>query len=351
MELACPSCATHFTVPDGAIGAKGRKLKCSQCGHVWRQMPTDSPAESPPDSPADFATAAPPPPAPPPRPRAPEPEPEPLPPAGAVPLEMEPGAYSPDADTRQPPGDEFLSMEADPFESLQRGGAVLADDPLAGLDLDGNPSSDDDGFGRNAFGRPAAADDDGGFDGAELDDLLGGEPEPIPSMFARGDDDDDEAAGKPKSRTGVWVLVILLLLAGLGGGAWLFRERLVEALPQLEGVFDSVGIPAAPLGYGLMFREVTSDLVDRGNGQMLVVRGFVANDSDRPRAVPFIRLALYDRTDALLDQIVAEPPQPALDPGQTVGFRIQADNPSAATQRFTVDWTEPPTADAPPQGQ
>ncbi|MGC2857386.1 DUF3426 domain-containing protein [Novispirillum sp. DQ9] len=337
MELACPSCATHFTVPDGAIGAKGRKLKCSQCGHVWRQMPPESASVAVDQPVAARAAAAPPPPPPPPR--APEPEPEPPPPAGAVPLEMEPGSYTPDDDIRQPQGDEFLSMDADPFESLQRGGATMLDDPLSGLDLDGGKG--DDNFGR------ARADDDGGFDGAELDDLLGGEPEPIPSMFARGDDDDD-AGDKPKSRALVWVLLTLLVLAGLAGGAWMFRERLVEAVPQLEGVFDSVGVPAAPLGYGLMFREVTSDLVDRGNGQMLVVRGFIANDSDRERPVPFIRLALYDRTDALLDQITAEPPQPMLEPGATVGFRIQADNPSAATQRFTVDWTEPPALDGQP---
>lgn len=341
MELACPSCATHFSVPDGAIGAKGRKLKCSQCGHVWRQMPEESATASMDQEQAAAQAAASPPPPPPPPP-APEPEREPPPPAGTVPLEMEPGTYSPDDDVRQPDGDEFLSMDSDPFESLQRGGSTLADDPLAGLDLDGGGRDSGD------FGR--AMSDDGGFDGAELDDLLGGEPDPIPSMFARGDDDDDTES-QPKSRAMVWVLVVILLLAGLGGGAWLFRERLVEAVPQLEGVFDSVGVPAAPLGYGLMFREVTSDLVDRGNGQMLVVRGFVANDSDRERPVPFIRLALYDRTDALLDQIVAEPPQPVLEPGQTVGFRIQADNPSAATQRFTVDWTEPPALDTPAPGR
>lgn len=337
MELACPSCATHFSVPDGAISAKGRKLKCSQCGHVWRQMPEESVTGSPQQDWSAAEAAAPPPPPPP----APEPPP---PPAGSVPLEMEPGTYSPDADIKQPEGDDFLAMDSDPFESLQRGGATLADDPLAGLDLDGGNDEADD-----RFGRPSST-DDGGFDGAELDDLLGGEPDPIPSMFARGDDD-EEGEAKPKSRALIWVLVTVLVLAGLGGGAWLFRERLVEAVPQLEGVFDSVGIPAAPLGYGLMFREVTSDLVDRGNGQMLVVRGFIANDSDRERPVPFIRLALFDRTDAMLDQIVAEPPQPVLEPGQTVGFRIQADNPSAATQRFTVDWTEPPTVDAPAQGQ
>ncbi len=332
MELACPSCATHFSVPDGAIGAKGRKLKCSQCGHTWRQMPPET-VDAYDEAPARQSAAAAPRPAP-----APAPVVEDVPPAGSVPLEMEPGDYTPSASTKQPAGDDFLSMEADPFESLRRDAGEESDDPLAGLDFGGGDG--DDVLGKAPGGGMGS---DSGFDGAELDDLLGGEPDPIPSMFARGTGDDDED-DKParKSRIGVWLLVVVLVLAGLAGGAWLFRERLVEALPQLEDVFDSIGIPAAPLGYGLMFREVTSDLVDRGNGQMLVVRGFIANDSERDRPVPFIRLALFDRTGAVLDQIVAEPPQATLEPGQTIGFRIQADNPSAATQRFTVDWTEPP---------
>lgn len=323
MELACPSCATHFTVPDGAIGAKGRKLKCSQCGHVWRQMPLEEAGVSAAPAAARAQEAAPPPP----------PAAEEVPPAGSVPLEMEPGTYAPSASTKQPDGDDFLSMDSDPFESLRRD-SDLEDDPLAGLDLDSG-SADSRGDDDSAFSG------DSSFDSAELDDLMGGEADPIPSMFARGEDD-DEPAPRRKSAATIWLLVALLVLVGLAGATWIFRERLVETVPALEQVFDTVGIPAAPLGHGLMFRDVTSDLVDRGNGQMLVLRGFIANESDRERPVPFLRLALFDRTGAMLEQIVAEPPQVMLDAGETVGFRIQADNPSAATQRFTVDWTEPP---------
>jgi hypothetical protein len=250
---------------------------------------------------------------------------------------MEPGDYTPSASAKQPEGDDFLSMEADPFESLRRDSAGGDDDPLAGLDFGASTQPD---------ARPDTSADDG-FGSAELDDLMSGDSDPIPSMFARGDDDDDDAPTGRKSRAGVWLLVAVLVLAGLAGAAWTFRERLVEAIPQLEQAFDSIGVPATPLGYGLMFRDVTSDLVDRGTGQMLVVRGFIANDSDKDRPVPFIRLALFDRTGALLDQIVAEPPQQTLGPDQTIGFRVQADNPSAATQRFTVDWTDPPALGEP----
>ncbi|UUX48178.1 zinc-ribbon domain-containing protein [Nisaea acidiphila] len=72
MKVSCPECAQHFSVPDKAIGPKGRKLRCSQCGHQWHQMleaepakkkPKPAPAEpvleAPGEAPADDEDAAP----------------------------------------------------------------------------------------------------------------------------------------------------------------------------------------------------------------------------------------------------------------------------------------------------
>lgn len=39
MLVTCPECQQKFKVPDKALGTKGRKLKCSGCGHKWHQMP------------------------------------------------------------------------------------------------------------------------------------------------------------------------------------------------------------------------------------------------------------------------------------------------------------------------
>lgn len=37
MKLTCPECTQSFSVPDNAIGPKGRKLRCSKCSHEWHQ--------------------------------------------------------------------------------------------------------------------------------------------------------------------------------------------------------------------------------------------------------------------------------------------------------------------------
>ena len=46
MELTCPSCGARYRVPDGAIGARGRSVSCSNCGHEWRAATTTAAASA-----------------------------------------------------------------------------------------------------------------------------------------------------------------------------------------------------------------------------------------------------------------------------------------------------------------
>ncbi len=37
MHLTCPHCSTEYEVPDVALAAGSRRLRCDRCGHQWRQ--------------------------------------------------------------------------------------------------------------------------------------------------------------------------------------------------------------------------------------------------------------------------------------------------------------------------
>jgi predicted Zn finger-like uncharacterized protein len=61
MRIACPACSAAYEVPDALVG-KGRRLRCTRCGHAW--MATPPPAElAPPMAPPPEPSLAPRPPA------------------------------------------------------------------------------------------------------------------------------------------------------------------------------------------------------------------------------------------------------------------------------------------------
>jgi len=139
-------------------------------------------------------------------------------------------------------------------------------------------------------------------------------------------------------------VAVVLVLAALGGGAYLGRDSIVEAWPPAEDWYSALGIPLTRPGLGLTLQNVvpTRELVN-GN-DILVVRGFVANTSDKMRRVPSLRLEMRDADKTLIQHMSMGPPVQTLMPGQRVNFVMTMENPLADAETFEVLFTEPDPA-------
>jgi len=326
MKINCPNCSTSFSVPDKALGPRGRRLKCVRCGHLWHQAPLDGAEPEPPPS-----SAAPDRPAPVHGPlashleedTAPQPEPEP---------DTEPTAEAP------PPRDELDAMDRDdaPTRSDETDfdDIPMASEPDRGSRLppmeDDGPEPDlDDILARLGEQEQERSRRDGGMpshgmdDDFDLDDDEDGGT--LPGILRA----DLKASKRRGMRTPGWlsaVVALVVVLAGAAGGAYLARDAIVGLWPSAEKLYTALGIELTRPGLGLTLQNVSPTLELVNGSEVLVVRGFVVNVSEIDRPVPNLRLALTDENGTLVQQMTAPPPADMLTPGETVSFRLTLEN-------------------------
>lgn len=291
MLISCPNCATNFSVPDKALAPNGRKLKCAKCDHKWFQEPIVAADDFGLDE-----SSFPPPPV--------MASPEARPSFGSSPEARPSFTPSPEArgsfnPVRNPDPD--LEFDAPPLSSpSSRPGADLD------FDLD-DPPVPDLGLGTRGGGRN------------ELD--LDGAPQPIPDVF-------NSQPQANKGTGGLWFLLFLLVLGGGGGAGYYFQDKLVDLWPPAHDLLSDAGLRREKPGAGLELRNAgTPERFVHNDTEVLIVRGIIANVSDRERAVPTMKLVLLDRAKQPVQEKIQVPPVSTLDAGGTAGFRIILEKP------------------------
>lgn len=114
MIITCPRCLATYTVPDNALGAQGRKLRCSSCHFEWQETPPPQEA---------IAGLAP----------VPAPAPAPAPkPAPAAPRKTEPAATKPKP-AAKPKKDSSAAVMTFVVLAAVVSGLILARNTVSGL--------------------------------------------------------------------------------------------------------------------------------------------------------------------------------------------------------------------------
>lgn len=354
MNINCPNCSTQFSVPETALGESGKTLKCAKCGHKWFQpAPRTAAAEAEP-APAMAGGED-----------LPPPEPD---------AETEPAAD----DAPDSSADEGSEVEADDAEAARQAGDEDHFDLDGGEDQGEEDAKDAEEAEAGASGpAPAAPDlpspppppagrgsllDDGGdfldFEDEDEEEraLVAAAAEAAAEEGRRqeeaGDDDRPEpiafkfpraADREPQSGRGglvVWSLVALLALSGAVFSAYAFRMQLVAALPAAAPVYEALGIEARPVGAGLAIRNVMPERRRTADGDILILRGVVANTTDQPLRVPSLQVSIY-RGSQLSQRKVVSPPREELAPGETVSFNLTVQAADPLADQVTVSFATP----------
>ncbi len=288
MQIACPACHTRYAVPETAIGAHGRTVRCAKCRHSWYQPGTEDEAGVAESAAGTDAPAA----AEPARETAQAS-------AGAV-------AEGAQAGWRDPPpaprgwADMAETQTAEPEARIDTGAAGWASAP-AGASADSSADADlpepeveeepAPRAARPAFTAPAAEPVD-----AEYEDL----------------DEADRPRGRWKRLLLICALLVVLAAALIYGAVRLFGA------PAWLPVGQSTFAPASK-SLVLDFPADEQDRRELPNGrQLFAASGTITNTGSRTEPVPPVLVVLRDSQEQIVYSWEMEPSRSELGPGESV---------------------------------
>ncbi|CAK0748715.1 hypothetical protein WCLP8_1950004 [uncultured Gammaproteobacteria bacterium] len=129
----------------------------------------------------------------------------------------------------------------------------------------------------------------------------------------------------PKVLSGVGLALVMVMLV-------VFRGPVVSAWPPSARLFEAIGFPAEPLGFGLRIQNVHAERRMEDGAVVLVIDGQVINISQTEREVPQLRASLLGTDGGMLRNWRVKASQARLAPGAIAVFQVHESSPGAAAK-------------------
>ncbi len=279
MILSCPSCGARFRTAAQTLGDSGRKVRCAKCKHVWRATPEEAQAEPGEPSPAHAIAAN--------------------------PDDTAPAGQAGESGSAGPADSDFgaLAREAlgarDQREEQGDGPPVLAPDPE-----------------QMAAHRQARRD----------------------ALRRRAMETEPPRRGRGRGLLG-WAVFLLVVGALLAGG-WFGRYEIVARAPSASQLYAMAGVSVDPVAPGLELRNAERHRQLTDNGSVLVIEGNVVNVGGGTRAVPLLKVILFDSGGNELTAWTFAAEVSSLEGGETATFRTQIEDPPDAAHELSLTFTQ-----------
>ncbi len=347
MQIACPACQTRYSVPDGAIPAEGRTVRCAKCRHSWFESgdgggdagvaPADRAAPVAPAAPITGGWEE----------AAADPA------AGFAGQQPDPGYAQPDTDPQPMPAETEAYAVATPTTSAQPSPYAQSFDGGAGYLGPAHADRADAGVtdGETTPPTPQGWHDAATFDPtaavpvAAPEAIAAATPAPIRvepmadverpagEGVAVEDWEDEPAAGKSRLKLLIAVIVVLLAVAAAAFAA----VRYFGAPGWLP--VGQVAFAPASENLELDFPADKQDRRTLPNGlQFFAASGTVTNIGQATERVPDVQVVLRDAQERIVYTWELEPPKREIGPGETVSINEAVTDVPASARLVEIGW-------------
>lgn len=298
-RLICPSCNIEYRISSSDIGAAGRQVRCVECQETW---------------------------------------------------------FVPGVKTAEPKSD-MRASEADRLALLDNLENDQSSTPPPTVDKDKISAPEMTETRSRSFGQRATftpqdnpqphAPSAGVFSDAAPEHVPQADPEPVPpeslsdetvplspppapvgaDVLIRDQADAARLAKRRRTIFVIWVIPLLLVIVA-AILAYIYRQPIVNRVPQSATLYNAVGIQVKE--NGLLIDPPIAKTALQDGRTIITIEGHVRNISGRTQSVPLIEMTLHDGAGETLTQWYVEPARPTLDAREQLAFRTEyADPPNA----------------------